>query len=149
MTPTLTMPEADDPITLKEASELHFSGLVSVASLMDDVKLGRLSAFKIGYTTLTTGKAVEDLKITRDLSGGAVYVVGFNQYIKIGFSRNLLKRIAKIQEYSPEKLTVHAKFPGSIRDEILLHRRFQEYRLNGEWFRHEGELKTWIEGGCQ
>lgn len=149
MSRPLPEPDLDTPLRLHEARDIHFSGQVSVAALTQDIKIGRLKAFKIGNKLFTTGRAVAALKARRDSDVGAIYVIGYGAYVKIGFSRKLWKRLAKIQEYAPEKITVYGKFPGSTRDEILLHKRFYQHRLNGEWFRYDGELKRWIDGGCQ
>jgi hypothetical protein len=55
--------------------------------------------------------------------------------IKIGYSRDALKRIANLQAASPVLLSALAIIPGEIRDEFALHRRLQSERLHGEWFR--------------
>jgi hypothetical protein len=37
---------------------------------------------------------------------------------------------------------------AGVKDEARLHKHFAAYRLNGEWFRKEGEVAEWIEAGC-
>jgi hypothetical protein len=77
-----------------------------------------------------------------------VYVVGFGPYVKIGVTRNLTERMAQIQ--TPEKVNLYAFFDGERSSyEGFLHRRFDEYRMHGEWFRRDGDLAAWINGGCQ
>lgn len=71
-----------------------------------------------------------------------VYVAGFGPYVKIGISTNVYGRMAAIQ--TPEELKVYAILNGWVRQERQLHRRFAEYRLRGEWFKHEGALAKWI-----
>ena len=76
-----------------------------------------------------------------------VYVLGFDQYVKIGITTNLDMRMSGLQ--MPVDLTLYALLEGWRREELELHGRFSEYRLKGEWFRREGELAEWIEGGCK
>ncbi|MGU3387161.1 GIY-YIG nuclease family protein [Methylobacterium sp. D53M] len=79
---------------------------------------------------------------------GMIYVVGFDKYVKIGFteSSDAKGRIAEVQAGLPAKLTVYMTFPGTIADERELHERFKAWRLRGEWFRYEGEVSYWLRG---
>ena len=77
-----------------------------------------------------------------------IYVVGFGPYVKIGFSENFGRRLIALQQGVPETLTVYSFQAGSDKIEHQLHKRFADYRLRGEWFRKEGELAAWIDGGC-
>ena len=76
-----------------------------------------------------------------------VYVAGFAQYVKIGVSVNIEERMKSIQ--MPEEVTLFGVVDGWLSKETELHKRFKQYRLKGEWFRNEGELADWINGGCQ
>jgi hypothetical protein len=77
-----------------------------------------------------------------------VYVIGFGPYIKIGVTENFNERKTSLQ--TPEKIDLHALFEGAGASyEKILHCRFAEYRLNGEWFRREGRLAEWVESGCK
>jgi hypothetical protein len=81
---------------------------------------------------------------------GLVYVVGFGPYVKIGFTATRLwKRVSDLKIAMPEKPIVYGYFVGTMRSERETHKRFAEQRLNGEWFKNEGPVKAWIEGGCQ
>lgn len=90
-----------------------------------------------------------DLNLNTDLSPatvGSVYVVGFDRYVKIGFSANVDVRIAQIQQGLPVPLTVYATFNNTTRrDEISLHHQFSAHRVMGEWFKVAGHLEDWIE----
>jgi hypothetical protein len=82
---------------------------------------------------------------------GSIYVIGFADYVKIGISADLDKRIKALQTAIPEKLTVYATIDagenyGDL--EMALHARFAAFRRNGEWFSKEGELADWIAAGC-
>jgi hypothetical protein len=80
---------------------------------------------------------------------GFVYIVAVQQYVKIGFTGNVGMRAAILQTSSPFEVTVIASFTGTMDDEAALHARFAQYRHRGEWFRREGALADWIQGGCQ
>ncbi|HDA7318479.1 TPA: hypothetical protein O5T91_002291 [Staphylococcus aureus] len=62
MTPTLTMPEADDPITLQEACEIAFRGNITVSSLRVEARRGNLEVFRVGRRDFTTLNAIRDMR---------------------------------------------------------------------------------------
>lgn len=74
---------------------------------------------------------------------GVIYVARFRDCVKIGFSASLKFRIAGLQTGLPEKLELLGTIPGKEADERRLHHRFKAYRLSGEWFRLEGDVKRW------
>lgn len=81
---------------------------------------------------------------------GNIYVVGFDNYVKIGYTVNVKNRIAALQTAIPRKLVLYGTITGSsFEEEGKLHARFSAYRLEGEWFLREGELAAWIEEGCK
>jgi hypothetical protein len=55
--------------------------------------------------------------------------------IKIGLTENPPLRLAHIQACCPVPVRFVAIVLGDSSDEALLHRRFAEWRLHGEWFR--------------
>lgn len=78
-----------------------------------------------------------------------VYVVGFDQYVKIGYSAaRRSNRIISLQTGAPERLEIYATIKGGRRLEGFLHRHFAKWRLSGEWFRKRGTLAIWIKEGC-
>lgn len=81
---------------------------------------------------------------------GGIYIVGFDNYVKIGFSSKVHLRIGSVQRGIPVILTIYSVIENKTRrDEINLHHRFAALRTFGEWFRFDGELRVWIEGGCK
>lgn len=93
---------------------------------------------------------MRDWKPPRDVPAGIIYVVGFGNYVKIGFTAGPLPyRVRALQTACPEKLTVYATLKGDRAAETALHSRFAAHRAEGEWFRREGALAEWIEGGCR
>jgi hypothetical protein len=76
---------------------------------------------------------------------GYVYFIGGGDWVKIGFAKNISRRLEALRTTCPFPLAVLASFPGSEKRERELHNRFSGYRLSGEWFRFEGELKAFVE----
>lgn len=79
---------------------------------------------------------------------GHVYVVGFADYVKIGWSAVVRERLFEIQKHAPEKLVLYALFAGREATERELHGRFRGLRLRGEWFALTNYLKEWVYDGC-
>lgn len=142
----------NDAITLKDAAQL--SGF-SIAALRAEA-----NAFKIGRRLYTTIADLEKLRsqmkpipITKPLSEmmfvpAGVYIVGFSDYVKIGWSSAIEFRLKQLEQNLPVRLTIYRCFEGTVTHERALHRRFKEYRLEGEWFRFSGDLAAWIKQGC-
>jgi hypothetical protein len=149
----------NDPIPLKEAAAFFKIG---VSTLMSARKRGLLTTTKPGREIRTSPNDVR--RFLKKVSPkpfppgvklgelmfvpGGVYVVGFAGFVKIGWSTNLEKRIATIQQGVPDKLTIYGLFEGGIPEERFLHRRFREHRIRGEWFRNEGAVAEWVKRGC-
>ena len=56
-------------------------------------------------------------------------------FIKIGYTAgNAERRMAQLQTGQPLKLKLLGTIPGEREGEIGLHREFEEFRINGEWF---------------
>ena len=79
---------------------------------------------------------------------GHVYVIGFADYVKIGWSENVKGRLFDIQKHAPEELVLYKLFAAKKVTERNLHRRFKRMRLHGEWFALTDSLKDWIEDRC-
>ncbi len=68
--------------------------------------------------------------------------------VKIGTSHSVEERMIDIQVGNPNKLRVIAVIPqgdseqGNIEKE--LHGKFKHLRMRGEWFKYDGELKSFI-----
>lgn len=72
-------------------------------------------------------------------------------HVKIGVTdRDVNVRLQGIQTSAPGKLILLGTLPGNRHEEQNLHRRFAEFRVRprGEWFRHEGELREFIESSA-
>ncbi len=72
--------------------------------------------------------------------------------IKIGRAKNVSKRLRALQTSSPAVLELLKTIPveGLAAAQTLeqaLHQQFRELRLNGEWFRADAALRTYVEKG--
>jgi hypothetical protein len=79
---------------------------------------------------------------------GTIYVVGFSDFVKIGYSRDPEGRFAAIASGLPLPLTIYAQIKGPATLERKLHARFGSLRLQGEWFQKDEKLAAWINAGC-
>jgi hypothetical protein len=75
---------------------------------------------------------------------GYAYFVGFNQYVKIGFTKDIISRIKGIQTSCPEKLIYYGSFVADSTTERNYHKKFDRYRLNGEWFHFGKEIRRHV-----
>ncbi len=64
--------------------------------------------------------------------------------LKIGSSIAPLKRLQSYRTQLGRHCYLVGKWPGTIREEHVLHRRFKEYALGQEWFRFEGALCEFV-----
>ncbi len=69
--------------------------------------------------------------------------------IKIGFAKDVNKRMKALQACNPAelKLLKSVQVEGAVAAQELeksLHRRFHANRLNGEWFKAEGDLLEYV-----
>lgn len=76
---------------------------------------------------------------------GYIYVAGFSEYVKIGWSTDVPSRVYSIEQGLPESLKLFGYFEGTHKDERALHRRFSATRTRGEWFKLSPELQSFIE----
>jgi hypothetical protein len=63
-----------------------------------------------------------------------VYFVRAADRVKIGKAKNVAARIRELQTSSPYRLELLAIAPGDRREEAAFHRRFKQFRVQGEWF---------------
>lgn len=78
-----------------------------------------------------------------------VYFIRCGEFVKIGIATSVRVRIKALQTSSPLELKAEGFIPlGSdeqgYRLERELHRRFNGYRVRGEWFRYCPEIAEYI-----
>jgi hypothetical protein len=86
--------------------------------------------------------AIEQFRANRDM--GRVYAVGFQRYVKIGFTTHVASRVSALQTGVPVKLAVYRTLAAHHSYERELHRRFAKHRMEGEWFFMGPEIRRWL-----
>jgi len=76
---------------------------------------------------------------------GFIYFIEAGDYIKIGFSTSIEKRLPKLRTGIATALVILHVEPGTIADEKELHQRFAQYRAKREWFYKGALLLEYIE----
>jgi DNA-binding XRE family transcriptional regulator len=77
-----------------------------------------------------------------------IYFIGNDDYIKIGYSKNLNtinKRLPSLQTGCPFVIDLFLVINGDIKKEKELHSTFKNYLTSGEWFLNSSEIKNFIE----
>jgi len=69
--------------------------------------------------------------------------------IKIGLSINPKKRIEELKTGSSERLRILYTKPGTIKEEHLFHKLFENYRIDREWFEPAPEILAYIDNLCR
>ena len=92
--------------------------------------------------TIQIKKALKENKLNCD---GIIYLLAGNcdrdyDWVKIGVTQNLnFQRINQISPklpFEPSLISCHQSFGGFVyKNESLLHKTFEQYRANGEWFK--------------
>ncbi len=79
------------------------------------------------------------------MTEGYVYFFRAGNVVKIGFSNNPRERSRSLQTACSEKAFMVKFIRGTVRKEREFHKRYAEYRLNGEWFDLRGRLAKYLE----
>lgn len=77
---------------------------------------------------------------------GVVYFAqsGDQGPIKIGWSQDVERRILELQTANAHRLHLLGTIPGRLEDEMKTHARFAHLRMEGEWFRNDPEIHTYL-----
>ena len=67
---------------------------------------------------------------------GTLYLIQSNDYIKIGYTVNLEKRLKQYNTHNPEYKILYVR-EGTASDEYFLHKIFEKYLINDtEWMQY-------------
>lgn len=64
-----------------------------------------------------------------------VYFIAQNNMVKIGYSKDVKKRIKSLKTASPYPLILLGYIEGDKQKERELHNQFIDYKQSGEWFK--------------
>lgn len=101
--------------------------------------------FMAAYRAALKSPKVPVVKRTPLPVGHCVYFIRGGAFIKIGKTRDLNARLPGIQTSYPEPLEVLLAIGGGRNLEKALHQKFASLRAEGEWFRAEPNLLTYID----
>ena len=73
-----------------------------------------------------------------------IYFVKCGEYVKIGRTVDMAHRLSGLQTGNPYELEVLKVIDEGKYTESGLHERFKEYRVRGEWFTLNDEIKAFI-----
>lgn len=73
-----------------------------------------------------------------------IYFVGFQDYIKIGYTADPIRRLEAIKQALPGESVVYAIIEGNRELEKELHDTFAINRARGEWFYYNDTLMKFI-----
>ena len=79
-----------------------------------------------------------------------IYLISYdNQFLKIGYTKNINKRLCQLQVSSPVKLEVLHLINGNVTLEKELHVLFKDLRTSGEWFTYNASiLEYFVDKEC-
>jgi hypothetical protein len=144
----------DAPIRLVTAVKLMFpNGEMTERELRSEIERGNLEYERIGSRIFVTKNYIKRMQtrmqkripMRTDVADGWIYVVGFDNYLKIGFAKNVGKRLRTLQVGAPKALDVLLSVRGNMDHERFMHKRFAAHRLNGEWFAAHEDILNWID----
>lgn len=73
-----------------------------------------------------------------------IYFIQHTDFIKIGYTKEIHKRLNQLQVSCPVKLKVLGLIPGTFEDESKHHIMFEHLRSHGEWFSADQEIIDFI-----
>lgn len=88
-------------------------------------------------------KVKEDSKTSQSF----VYVVqnAHSKVVKIGYTKDLKTRLRQLQTACSHELTVIKTVEGGKDEESHIHLDLKKYRLNGEWFKWNEFVKSYVD----
>ena len=88
-----------------------------------------------------------DTRALAAIPGSVVYFVQATEGgpVKIGVTTDLSRRLKALQTAQAEPLRVLRWVPGNEAIEAYYHRVFGHLRIQGEWFRFEGDLAGYLD----
>ena len=63
---------------------------------------------------------------------------------KIGYSKNPENRLIQLQTGNPFSLELVTSIEGGLKKEKLIHKFFKKYKLSGEWFSYNQDIKDYF-----
>ena len=74
-----------------------------------------------------------------------IYFIQHTNFIKIGYTKEIHKRLGQLQVSCPVKLKVLGLIKGDLEDEAYYHSFFNHLHSHGEWFHTSKDILNFIE----
>jgi len=105
-----------------------------------NIKIDQVCRFAFGYQEQTHLLQGVFTKRSED----HLYFITNGRHIKIGRTNNPARRIVDLQVSSPDKLQYIKVFHYRGDYEFRIHAIFKSIRLKGEWFKDDGQIRSYI-----
>lgn len=69
--------------------------------------------------------------------------IGEDGPVKIGWARDVKRRLAQLQTGQPHKLRLLGQIPGGLTAERKVHEKLAAHRMTGEWFQPSTPVLEW------
>jgi len=74
-----------------------------------------------------------------------IYFIQHTDFLKIGYTNNINKRLSELQVSCPIKLKVLGLIEGTRKEESEYHKKFKHLGSSGEWFSYTSEVLEFTE----
>lgn len=74
-----------------------------------------------------------------------IYFIKHTDFVKIGYTSDICRRLSQLQISCPVKLQVIGIVEGTIEDESNYHAQFDKFHSHGEWYCYSRELEDFID----
>ena len=124
-----------DKVIQEIKSDLH--GLeTSVANIKDFTEKN--------ISEMTSIPGSDEMGVKQRWHGVQIYFIRMSDTVKIGFSKSAVHRCNALQTANPYTLELLGYFNGQIHDENQIHEELDRYRIRGEWFEFNDDVKKFI-----
>lgn len=140
-------PEGAEVFTLVQAAAfLQTTGETLARYWLTGALRGRKLGSSYRFTRVDLERFARKQRRMSARTSKVYFIQAANGAIKIGFTLDVARRLATLQNGSPERLKLLATMPGGEPEELALHERFAEFRQRGEWFAPARALVAFIRG---
>ena len=134
----------------KEVADYFNKSYVTIPFVAKTDKIARIAKLVNNTKSAKKAEIIKPRKAYKYKRNKYVYFIGEgkNKPVKIGISMNPQDRLRALQTSNPEPLNILGMFYGWIKEESMLHEKYADYRLNGEWFSWNDGIENEINQLC-
>ena len=132
---------------IRKLVEVEILASIRLGKKLIMVKADSVEEYENAQEILQGVEPRRPIPVRPKLSTKKTYVFKCGDFVKIGRSDDVPSRHNAIISSNPHGVELVREFNSDL--EFMLHNHFAQYRHRREWFRVEGELKSWIAGGCE